>query len=311
MSVTLNASLEDGSAVLRFPYDERLRQLLRAIPRRRWDVEARVWRVPIDEESAESLTRLLAAAPHVVDVSEALGRTLERRRARRRPQECVLDLARPDESWWFSFATDHAGDLVEELLAHPDARRLPAIARGLIPLDEHAAEVIGAMLERSERLRLTEDASHALVEIGQPRNPPPREPAPAWDVALRRGRGGGAWIVISPEHAPLARALAASSGLAARDDTGSATAFAALDADAARIAELIAALEQASVDPRVSGWLERATTWHGTIDVDGASDQPRVHAGGTRRPPPAGAARAGARGSGRRQPAAHARPPGV
>jgi hypothetical protein len=31
------ASLVDGEAVLRVPYDERLRQLLRALPGRRWD----------------------------------------------------------------------------------------------------------------------------------------------------------------------------------------------------------------------------------------------------------------------------------
>jgi hypothetical protein len=37
-----SASLAHEEAVLRFPYDERLRQLLRAIPGRRWDPVERV-----------------------------------------------------------------------------------------------------------------------------------------------------------------------------------------------------------------------------------------------------------------------------
>ncbi len=44
MPAALIASLVEGEAVLRFPFDERLRQLLRAIPGRRWDPEERVWR---------------------------------------------------------------------------------------------------------------------------------------------------------------------------------------------------------------------------------------------------------------------------
>src|SRR5271167_4539094 len=117
-----SASMARGEAVLRFPYDERLRQLLRAIPGRRWDAEHRVWRVPLDPDRAEALTRLFATVPYPVQISDALGRALERRRAKRRPAECLLDLARPDESWWFSFATDSAQDLVSALLEHPGAR---------------------------------------------------------------------------------------------------------------------------------------------------------------------------------------------
>jgi SWI/SNF-related matrix-associated actin-dependent regulator of chromatin subfamily A-like protein 1 len=273
LPATFNASLEDGAAVLRFPYDERLRQLLRAIPGRRWDAERRVWRVPVDADRAEALMRLFACAPHDVEVSQALGHALERRRARRRPQECVLDLARPDESWWFSFATDNATDLVAELLEHPDARRLPAIGRALIPVDKRAADLVQAVLARTSRLCLTEDASHALVEIGQPTRKAPEAPL-AWDVAMRRGRGGRAWIVICADHAPLARAMATTAGLTLLEGESSTVAFAALDGDAARIAELVAQLDTAAVDPRVAGWLERATTWHGTIDVDGPPQEP-------------------------------------
>ena len=49
------ATLVEGEAVLRFPYDDRLRVLLRAIPGRRWDPEARVWRLPLDPEYARMI----------------------------------------------------------------------------------------------------------------------------------------------------------------------------------------------------------------------------------------------------------------
>ena len=165
MPTTFIASLIDGEAVLRFPFDERLRQLLRAIPGRRWDPEERVWRVPLDPERAEALTRFFAAVPYPVRVSDALGRALERRRAKRRRDECVLDLARPDQSWWFSFATDHGEDLVAALLEHPGAYGLPAIGRALIPLDPTPRRGSSAIVTQTPRLRLTDDARHALVEL--------------------------------------------------------------------------------------------------------------------------------------------------
>lgn len=52
-----------GEAVLRFPYDEHLRQLLRAIPGRRWDPDQRVWCLPLEPEQAEALARLLTSLP--------------------------------------------------------------------------------------------------------------------------------------------------------------------------------------------------------------------------------------------------------
>ncbi len=82
--------------MLRFPYDERLRQLLRAIPGRRWDPQERAWCVPLDPEPAEALARLLAGLPGEPQVSEALARAIERRRRKRRRGECVVDRVRPD-----------------------------------------------------------------------------------------------------------------------------------------------------------------------------------------------------------------------
>ena len=160
-----SATLDRDEAVLRFPYDERLRQLLRAIPGRRWDPGERAWCLPLGPDQAEALARLLAALPGSPEVSEELARAIERRRARRRLDECLVDLARPDEDWWLSFATDGASEPVAALLEHPDARELPAIGRALVPLDEQAG---GAACRRwlPERpaLRMSEAARRALVE---------------------------------------------------------------------------------------------------------------------------------------------------
>ncbi len=162
------ASFDSGEAVLRFPYDEHLRQMLRAIPHRRWDPGERTWRIPLDPQCAEALARLLASRSDAPNVSDALARALARQRAARRDGECVLDLARPDENWWLSFPTDTAADLVETLMEHPDAYRLPAIGRGLIPLDERSECLVRELrANASRRLRVTEDAEHALTELAQ------------------------------------------------------------------------------------------------------------------------------------------------
>src|ERR1019366_649992 len=88
------------------------------------------------------------------------------------------------------------------------------------------------------------------------------------------GRGGQTWIVIAAEHAPLVRALAGTAGLRVLEGAGSSVALAAVERDAARIAEIVAQLDVTAIDPRVEGWLERATTWHGTIEVAGPPGAP-------------------------------------
>ena len=112
----LQATLEQGEAVLRFPYDDVLRKLLRAIPGRRWDPAERAWIVPLDPERAQAVALLLESLPRPPLVSEPLARALARQRVRRSHDECVLDVARPDESWWLTFATDRAPGIVEALL---------------------------------------------------------------------------------------------------------------------------------------------------------------------------------------------------
>jgi SWI/SNF-related matrix-associated actin-dependent regulator 1 of chromatin subfamily A len=156
--------MSGGEAILSFPYDERLRQLLRAIPGRRWDPVERVWCVPLDPpDRAEALARLLEEVPGETHVSEDLAHTIARRRARRHRAECLVDLARPDAHWWLGFATDTAPELVEALLEHSQAHTLPAIGRALIPLDEDSTRMIELLREQSARLRLSPAAHRALL----------------------------------------------------------------------------------------------------------------------------------------------------
>jgi SWI/SNF-related matrix-associated actin-dependent regulator 1 of chromatin subfamily A len=308
VSLPLHAALADDEAVLRFPYDERLRQLLRAIPGRRWDPQERAWCVPLDPEPAEALARLLAGLPGEPEVSEALARKIERRRRKRRRGECVVDRVRPDGEWWLGFPTDTAPELADALMEHPDAYSVPAIGRALIPLDELAARMVGELSARSDGMRVSEDARRALLAlreqalreasggsheaaggshetVGGSRGARDDKRSAASgleqldEVALCRDRRGRQWILLAPVHTPLARVLAGRAGLNAGDGPAGTYALAALERDAAQIAELIEQLEAGSVDPRVNMWLERATEWRGNIEVGvseavGADEEP-------------------------------------
>lgn len=276
-----SATLEHEEAVLRFPYDERLRQLLRAIPGRRWDPVGRVWCLPLEPDQAEALARLLAGVPGTPDVSDALARAIERRRARRPRDQCLVDLARPDEDWWLSFATDVAPEAVAALLEHPGAYNVPAIGRALVPLDDSSAELVKTLLERTDSVRVSVAARQALTARSESeREGPARErraqdaPSQGYDVEFRRDRRGEHWLLISAERAPLARVLASRAGLRALEGPGATVGLAAVEHDAQALLELLGHIEDASVDPRVSAWLERATTWRGNIDVGGPPSRP-------------------------------------
>ncbi len=284
----LQATLEQGEAVLKFPYDDGLRRLLRTIPGRRWDPGERAWIVPLDPERAQAVALLLENLPRRATISEPLARTLARQRGRRAHDECVLDVARPNESWWLTFATDRAPALVAALLEHPDSHELPVIGRALIPLDEEAARLVDALPADAGRLRLSEDAAHALTEVAQGPSsqvdgngrpgagarPGAGLGAMAYDVELRQDRRKQQWVLIAAEHAPLARALAARSDLHTAESPNGSFAIAAVEHDAHLIAELLEHLEMAGVDPRAQSWLARATTWSGTIDVGGEPTEP-------------------------------------
>jgi SWI/SNF-related matrix-associated actin-dependent regulator of chromatin subfamily A-like protein 1 len=277
-SAPFTAELAHEEAVLRFPYDEGLRQLLRAIPGRRWDPVQRAWCLPLEPEQAEALALLLRALPSEPLISGELERAIARRRARRRRDECLVDLARPDEEWWLSFATDGAPGPVSALLEHPHARELPEIGRALVPLDDRAAGMLEDLGEGVGRLRLSEMVRRALSARAAPAGgersavvPPER---PAYQVEFRRDRRGEHWILVAEPHARLARVLAARTALRAAEGPAGAVGLAAVESDAEQLVELLEHLEDASVDPRVSAWLQRATTWRGNIEVQGTSDAP-------------------------------------
>jgi SWI/SNF-related matrix-associated actin-dependent regulator 1 of chromatin subfamily A len=288
-AVPFSATLARDEAVLRFPYDDELRRILRAIPGRRWDPVERAWCIPLAPDQAEALTQLFAALDGEPDISEELERTLRRRRARRRRDECLVELARPDTDWWLSFATDGAPAPVACLLEHPDARELPAIGRALVPLDDHAAELLEQLGRPNAGLRLSEEARRALrarreqetqragagggaragaAAYGE------RAAGSRYDVEFRRDRRGEHWILITPDRADLARALAARAQLRALEGPAGTLGLAAVESDAERLAELLGHIEDVSVDPRVSTWLTRATTWRGHIEVQGSSHAP-------------------------------------
>jgi SWI/SNF-related matrix-associated actin-dependent regulator 1 of chromatin subfamily A len=267
-------------AVLRFPYDEGLRQLLRAIPGRRWDPVERAWCIPLGPDQAEALAQLFAALDREPDVSQELERTIGRRRARRRRDECLVELARPDEDWWLSFATDGAAEPVESLLEHPHARELPAIGRAVVPIDDRSAELLEELNGPSARLRLSEEARRALRERGERQAQRSAGGAgtraargehavrQAYDIEFRRDRRGEHWILIAPERAELARVLAARAGLRALDGPAGTLGLAAVEDDAERLGQLLGYVEDVTVDPRVTAWLRRATTWRGNVGVE-------------------------------------------
>jgi SWI/SNF-related matrix-associated actin-dependent regulator of chromatin subfamily A-like protein 1 len=171
MDGVLHATLQHEEAVLRFPYDDRLRRLLRALPGRRWDPTQRAWIVPLDPDRAHALTLLFAHLRHPPAVSDPLARALERRRRRRSRHAVLLDLARPNDDWWLTFATDTAPAIGARLLEHPQAVELPLLERGLVPLDEHTAELVAELDGCEGEALLSEDAEHALTELGRRRAP--------------------------------------------------------------------------------------------------------------------------------------------
>jgi hypothetical protein len=214
MNGVLQATLEHDEAVLRFPYDDRLRKLLRTLPGRRWDPVRRAWVVPLDPDRAQALTVLFANLREPPVVSQPLERALERRRRRRRHQEVLLDLARPNEDWWLTFATDTAPAIASCLLEHPGAVELPMLQRGLIPLDEHTARLVGELDTCEGDALLSEDAEHALTELAR-RHAEPRSVGGDDGVyAQRTGQAGEgivwAWSATeasdaTSEHAGIAR----------------------------------------------------------------------------------------------------------
>ncbi len=192
-----------GEAVLCFPYDERLRVLLRALPGRRWDAVERSWCVPLDPDNCEALATLFTSLQVAPRVADDLGRALARGRVqRRRRGEHVLALARPDANWWLSFATDCPAELAGPLLEHPDAYELHAIGRGVVPVDDRAAWTVQALLAGEGRMTLTAQARRALEALHEREDTGTAERT----VAARRERvreWRGTVEVGGPREAPV------------------------------------------------------------------------------------------------------------
>ncbi len=244
-----------------------------------------MWCLPLEPEQAEALARLLASLPGEPEVSEALARAIGRRRARRRADECLIDLARPDEDWWLSFATDTAPEAVAELLEHPEARCLPAIGRALVPIDDRSAQH-GRRAARANHAR-------AAQRCRRPRAPRAQRPRRAGRAAPRTASRPRSAIVMSATTSSFAATVAAGIGSSSRPSTRRLRACWPVRPACVRSRVLKARsgsrptsatrsccssccpqLEDASVDPRVTAWLEHASTWHGNIEVEGPSEEP-------------------------------------
>jgi SWI/SNF-related matrix-associated actin-dependent regulator of chromatin subfamily A-like protein 1 len=276
----LSACLARDEAVLRFPFDDTLRRLLRAIPGRRWDPVARTWNVPLEPDQAEALARLLDGLPFAPDVSAELSTAIRRRRARRHRGECLLDAVRADEHRWLSFATDAPTRIVAALLAHPQARRLDPIGRAVVPIDEQAVALVQSLAAAESGLRLSDAAHNALREHDEGAARAREHDAgraaarERHDVEFRRDRRGAHWILIGTRGAALARVLAARVGLRPVEGPQNSVGLAAREEDAGELRELLGGLEDLEVDPRVTSWLHRVTSWRGNIEVDASEGAP-------------------------------------
>jgi len=91
-SPSFSAALARDEAMLRFPYDERLRSAPQGDPRTTLGSLERVWCVPLQPDQSEALARLFASLPGEPDIDPALARAIERLRRRRNRRECLVDL---------------------------------------------------------------------------------------------------------------------------------------------------------------------------------------------------------------------------
>jgi hypothetical protein len=183
------AWIENDDAVLRFPYDERLKSALRAIPGRRWDPLGRVWRLPLSPESAASLQRWIGECPGAVELSGELERSLGALRAERDADECLIELVRFDEDHWLSVCDDIPAELLGSLLSHPQAVRVLAAGRALLPLDEQTVALVGALTDRDPRVWLSDAAERTIAAATQRAAIARRDAARVTvDVALLDGR---------------------------------------------------------------------------------------------------------------------------
>ncbi len=293
--VPISASLARDEAVLRFPYDDRLRMLLRAIPGRRWDPVDRAWCVPLDPDQAQALALLFDGLPTAPDVSPELDRAIARRRAKRQRRELLLDVARPDSDWWLSFATDAAPESVSALLEHPEAREVPEIGRALVPIDDHAAELLDGLDQKGAGVRFSDLARRALHTHAEGARRGPGDAGAAsshtgggtdsatytrHDVELRRDRRGEHWILIAgAPRAARTRRSPPPPACACADGPGGSVGLAAVErrrGAARRAARPPRGRRRRPARQRVARARDAPGT--ATIEVDGPGEEPGVRA---------------------------------
>ena len=165
--------------------------------------------------------------PHPPEVSDELKRTIRRRRSRHRRDECLVELARPDEDWWLSFATDSRPSpwgacsstrmRASCLRSGAPSSRWTTVRRrcwergarragGCGSARRCGARCVRAASARRKARRLTVASRARAVRAVRA-----RPTTSSFDATAEVGN----WIMIGPERAPLGRALAAASGLRA------------------------------------------------------------------------------------------------
>ena len=146
--------------VLSFPYDRSLVELVRTIPHRRFDWDAREWSAPAEDRTALKVVELLERSPELtVDpgVREWLAGV------RRRWIGSVSTIRHDGRGWWVLHTL--AGPVPEPL----QAAAVHVEGRLLVPLTQHAGRVLRA--QQSARLDAPAERCLQIVERGG--EPPP------------------------------------------------------------------------------------------------------------------------------------------
>jgi len=172
-NVLLRSDPERGRiVVLAFPYDAHLVEVVRGIPHRRFDWDAREWWAPVQDWVAHHVADVLRRFPELTPSEEVVAwlGEVERRWLGR------VSTTRYDGRGWFVLETA-AGEVPAELLegslelpAQPPADGAPARrAALLVPLTEANAHVIRA--QESARIDAAAERCVAALELGDV--PPP------------------------------------------------------------------------------------------------------------------------------------------
>src|SRR5689334_8151061 len=105
---------EEGVALLRSPWDPRLKRVIRAIPGRRWDEELQGWMIRLTPDRAESIARLLRALPVFEAAPEAM-EAIEAYRDRRNLRKPLIEGVTPDDEYCLSFCDDWVHPVLDEV----------------------------------------------------------------------------------------------------------------------------------------------------------------------------------------------------